>query len=41
MSDELLEIIDIDQDGRGVAKNQDKTFFIHNALIGEKVEINV
>ena len=41
MSDELLEIVDIDQDGRGVAKNKDKTFFIHNALIGEKVEINV
>lgn len=26
MSDELLEIVDIDQDGRGVAKNKDKTF---------------
>ena len=26
MSDELLEIVDIDQDGRGVAKNKDKLF---------------
>ena len=38
MNEKLLEIIDIDQEGRGVAKRDEKTFFIHNALIGEQVE---
>ena len=38
MNENLLEIIDIDQEGRGVARRDEKTFFIHNALIGEQVE---
>ena len=41
MSNDLLQIIDIDHEGRGVAKKEEKTFFIHNALIGEKVEYKI
>ena len=41
MSNDLLHIVDIDHEGRGVAKKEEKTFFIHNALIGEKVEYKI
>jgi 23S rRNA (uracil1939-C5)-methyltransferase len=41
MSNDLLHIVDIDHEGRGVAKKDEKTFFIHNALIDEKVEYKI
>ena len=41
MSNDLLHIVDIDHEGRGVAKKEEKTFFIHNALIDEKVEYKI
>lgn len=41
MTIERLYIVDIDNEGRGVAKQDEKVFFVHNALPGETVEYKV
>lgn len=37
----VLEIVKLDHQGRGIAYNQNKIVFVENALVGEKVEVNV
>lgn len=41
MTNERLTIVDIDNEGRGVAKQNEKVFFVYNALPGETVEYKV
>lgn len=36
-----LKIIDMDHNGRGIAKIDGKVCFIENALIGEEVDANI
>lgn len=38
---EVVKIVDIDQDGRGVAKIGDKVLFLHNAMLDEQVEFDI